>query len=140
MVDWQAQSRCGVFRAAVVLGAWSAAASLASAQGSIQVSGFQVSGNTLLDARALDAVLLPLLGQFLLLNVALAIFNLLPIPPLDGSRIVDGLVPYERRALWDRVSRPLGLVLLLVFFLFVAPLLLAAVQELRAAFHALAGA
>ncbi len=63
MVDWQAQSRCGVFRAAVVLGAWSAAASLASAQGSIQVSGFQVSGNTLLDARALDAVLLPLLGQ-----------------------------------------------------------------------------
>lgn len=73
-------------------------------------------------------------------NVAMAVFNMLPFPPLDGSRIVDGLVPYERRALWDRVSRPIGLVLLLVFFLFVAPLLLAAVQDVRAAFHALAGA
>jgi Zn-dependent protease len=27
------------------------------------------------------------------LNVALAVFNMIPIPPLDGSRVIDGLMP-----------------------------------------------
>ena len=29
------------------------------------------------------------------LNLALFLFNFLPVPPLDGSRIVDGLMPYR---------------------------------------------
>jgi Zn-dependent protease len=35
----------------------------------------------------------------------LAIFNLLPIPPLDGSRIVDRLIPYSLRRPWDNFCR-----------------------------------
>jgi Zn-dependent protease len=67
--------------------------------------------------RAIDGAGLaaPLLSRFLLdataVNVALAVFNLLPIPPLDGSRVVDGLVPYEWRPLWERAAS-LGWVLL----------------------------
>jgi len=34
-----------------------------------------------------------LLGFFLFLNVVLAVFNMLPIPPLDGWKVVMGLVP-----------------------------------------------
>lgn len=34
-------------------------------------------------------------------NVGLALFNLLPIPPLDGSRILERLVPYRFRGAWD---------------------------------------
>jgi len=34
-----------------------------------------------------------LLQNFLILNLVLAVFNLIPIPPLDGSRIVIGLLP-----------------------------------------------
>ncbi|HEY3452938.1 MAG TPA: site-2 protease family protein [Myxococcales bacterium] len=42
-----------------------------------------------------------LLTKSIVLNLALALFNLLPVPPLDGSRIVDGLVPARHRAAWE---------------------------------------
>ncbi|MFC1645610.1 site-2 protease family protein [Candidatus Omnitrophota bacterium] len=43
----------------------------------------------------LKMVFLPLeiLEYFMLLNLVLATFNLIPIPPLDGSRVVMGLLP-----------------------------------------------
>lgn len=50
------------------------------------------------------------------INLALAIFNLLPIPPLDGSRIVDGLMPFSWRGAWDRISRA-GVALLVALVL-----------------------
>lgn len=36
---------------------------------------------------------LELLETFLIVNLILAVFNLMPIPPLDGSRVVIGLLP-----------------------------------------------
>lgn len=39
--------------------------------------------------------------QAIVLNVVLALFNLLPVPPLDGSRIVDGLMPARLRSRWE---------------------------------------
>lgn len=53
------------------------------------------------------------LVNFLLINVFLALFNLLPLPPFDGSHIVEGLLP-ERAALAYRRLRPLGFPLMLV--------------------------
>lgn len=38
------------------------------------------------------------------LNVILAIFNMLPIPPLDGSRVADGLMPRALRPAWEKFS------------------------------------
>jgi Zn-dependent protease len=70
-------------------------------------------------------------------NLAMAVFNLMPFPPLDGSRIVEGLVPFERRALWDRISRPLGIVCLVVFFVFLGPVLLQMVSAAREQLHTL---
>jgi len=42
-----------------------------------------------------------LLAMLVVVNVLLAVFNLLPVPPLDGSRIVDGLIPDRLRPGWD---------------------------------------
>jgi Zn-dependent protease len=58
-----------------------------------------------------DLVIESLLERGVLINVALGLFNLLPIPPLDGSRIVDGLIPFEHRARF-RAAGPFLLILL----------------------------
>ena len=57
----------------------------------------------------------------IILNVALAVFNMLTIPPLDGSRIVDSLMPTRFRPLWHQFSN-YGFVILIA--LFVLPLVL----------------
>jgi Zn-dependent protease len=69
----------------------------------------------MLDHRAAVAVY-QFLTMFVIINVALAIFNLLPIPPLDGSRIVDALVPTSLRPLWTSFSA-LGPILLVAVIL-----------------------
>jgi Zn-dependent protease len=47
-------------------------------------------------------------------NVVLAIFNMLPVPPLDGSRVADGLMPYRFRPAWERFVAVGPAVLLLI--------------------------
>ena len=42
-----------------------------------------------------------LLQMGIIINVILAVFNMLPVPPLDGSRIADGLMPDSLRPTWD---------------------------------------
>ncbi len=54
------------------------------------------------DSRLHDA-LTRLLLMLSLINILLAVFNLLPIPPLDGSRIVDYMVPEKNRLIWERI-------------------------------------
>lgn len=57
-----------------------------------------------------------LLETSITLNLVLAIFNLLPIPPLDGSRVADGLMPRKFRPAWESFARQGPIVLLLVIF------------------------
>jgi Zn-dependent protease len=41
----------------------------------------------------------------IVINVSLGVFNLLPIPPLDGSRIIGGFMPRETYARWQALDQ-----------------------------------
>jgi Zn-dependent protease len=45
------------------------------------------------------------LNYFLMVNVFLALFNLLPIPPFDGSHIVEGLLPRSMAEGWAKLRQ-----------------------------------
>ncbi len=55
------------------------------------------------------------------INVVLGIFNLVPIPPLDGSRILGGLLPDELATRWAELDRYGFLFILVVFIFFQRP-------------------
>ena len=55
-----------------------------------------------------------LLYQFLVINVLLAVFNLIPVPPLDGSHVLRHLLPDAVRQIYDSVG--MFALMALVFF------------------------
>ncbi len=61
------------------------------------------------------------LGNFIAINLFLALFNMLPIPPFDGSHIVEGLLP-EGAARTYASLRRLGFALILIL-LFGVPMI-----------------
>jgi Zn-dependent protease len=54
---------------------------------------------------------------FMLCNLVLGLFNLLPIPPLDGGRIAVGLLPLGLARAWARLEKAGIFVVLLVVFI-----------------------
>ena len=69
------------------------------------------------------------LNSFIVTNLVLGLFNLLPIPPMDGGRIVVGVLPLALAIRWARLERAgIYLVMLAVF------LLPAALREFGVAF------
>ena len=67
------------------------------------------------------------IGAFLtfvaLVSVSIGVFNLLPIPPLDGGHLVEAVIPRRLLPAWEHLM-PYGMVLLLVlvFWPFGSPL------------------
>ena len=53
-----------------------------------------------------------LVVQFMYLNLALFVFNLIPIHPLDGGKVLVAFLPYKAAQKFDEVSHRLGWMLL----------------------------
>ena len=58
-----------------------------------------------------------MLGYGVLINVGLALLNLIPVPPLDGSRIVYWLLPDSMASAYYRLER-YGMLIILALFAF----------------------
>jgi len=58
-----------------------------------------------------------LLQRFMIVNAGLALFNILPIPPLDGGHVAGSLVPYRHRATWDQYAQIAPFILMILVVL-----------------------
>ncbi|MGH7132278.1 MAG: site-2 protease family protein, partial [Phycisphaerales bacterium] len=52
----------------------------------------------------------------MMLNIVLALFNLVPVPPLDGSRILGSFVPAYRELFRGQAGTVIGIILFIVVF------------------------
>jgi Zn-dependent protease len=69
-----------------------------------------------LDEANISAPLASFLSRAVELNVLLAVFNMLPIPPLDGGNVLSGLLPLRFASLFNQI-RPYGFILLYALIL-----------------------
>jgi len=60
-----------------------------------------------------NRIILNMLLYCIFINLLLGVFNLVPVPPLDGSKIVSGILPPELSMKYERIS-PYGFVIILV--------------------------
>ncbi len=58
------------------------------------------------------------------INIMLAVFNMVPIPPLDGSKILMGLLPRDVAASYARLERFGFIILLVLFYTGILPMLI----------------
>jgi Zn-dependent protease len=63
----------------------------------------------------------------IIINISLAIFNMIPIPPLDGSKVLSALLPPDKALTFSRIE-PYGFFILLILIMsgatqtFISPL------------------
>jgi Zn-dependent protease len=62
------------------------------------------------------SIVLLALDSFIFLNLILMVFNLLPIPPLDGSKVLFALLPRQTAWRYRPILEQYGFVLLLLIF------------------------
>ena len=69
------------------------------------------------------------LSFIVLINIVLGVFNLVPIPPLDGSKLLFSILPYSMRNIQESLEKN-GMLFLLIFIFFGFPLIIPIIKGL----------
>ncbi len=72
-----------------------------------------------------NVLMYQILGSMIIINISLFVFNMIPFPPLDGSRLLYAVAPSGLRDVMDRIERGGIVLLFLLLFLgyqFIAPI------------------
>ena len=67
--------------------------------------GFYVTGGNIYASSQIWGIVASIIGSIISINIGLGIFNLIPLPPLDGSKILSGFLPYNARNWMDSHSQ-----------------------------------
>jgi Zn-dependent protease len=87
-------------------------AAMIAAAGPLSNLALAVLAAFVLKTVALSGLAYDVLTMFLVLNVGLFVFNLIPIPPLDGSRVLYAFAPESLQDVMERIE-PYGFVIIL---------------------------
>lgn len=74
-----------------------------------------IYNNLAMGQKGFALLLLQILAYGVLINAMLAVFNLIPLPPLDGSHVLEYFLPYRHRHLLDAI-RPYSFFILMGLF------------------------
>lgn len=69
-------------------------------------------------AEQIPLMVLNIVYLFVTINVVLMVFNLFPIPPLDGSKVLFAFLPPQVAWRWRPMLEQYGFILLLILFFF----------------------
>jgi len=72
----------------------------------------------LVSAGMVSSSLVIIFGFIVLVNISLAIFNLIPVPPLDGSKILFSFLPIKSRFVFSSFAHKYGLILVIIIVAF----------------------
>lgn len=65
----------------------------------------------------LPPLLFIFLSSLIIINISLGVFNLLPIPPLDGSKILFGFLPERQASEWESLLNQYSSILLILLII-----------------------
>lgn len=87
-------------------------------------------GGLLLQLVSMSGLLLGFVEMFVLVNVSLFVFNMLPIPPLDGSRVLYAVAPEGLRSIMRQIES-FGIFFLVAILLLALPVISPILETLR---------